>query len=177
MTLIIILHNINQRKTILTRMLTSILTQNVEGYLLCSPTWKTSRATNEGSTPRKRKKTRAQGPVDRAKERDRDLCVLTKEFPIDVAHIYPFCLISTDSPRRIPSGIQTSSWSRAVAVHSDVDGTYEGPNVDPEWSLTDDSTILTSSPRHCSAAFLYPISRANFWTGPIGMTKCVSQTW
>lgn len=66
------------------------------------PASTTSSSTNEGSTPRKRKKTRAQGPHDRAKERDRELCVLTKEFPIDVAHIHPFCLISTGSPRRIP---------------------------------------------------------------------------
>ncbi|KAF7125886.1 hypothetical protein CNMCM5793_002245 [Aspergillus hiratsukae] len=68
-----------------------------------TPPSTTSSSTNDGSTLRKRtKEARAQDPKDRAKERDRELCVLTKEFPVDVAHIYPFCLISSDSPRRIP---------------------------------------------------------------------------
>ncbi|KKZ63636.1 hypothetical protein EMCG_02077 [[Emmonsia] crescens] len=59
---------------------------------------------DSGSTdeerPRKRLK-RAGGPKALAEERDKKICVLTKTAPVEVAHIYPNCLIESPYTRRI----------------------------------------------------------------------------
>ncbi|KAB8072762.1 hypothetical protein BDV29DRAFT_176819 [Aspergillus leporis] len=64
----------------------------------------TSSTTDEWPSPAKiARRGRAKNPKYKARERDKNMCALTKRVPIDVAHIYPHCLISSPDDQRIPN--------------------------------------------------------------------------
>lgn len=51
----------------------------------------------------RRRRTRRAGEKLKARVRDHKVCTLTKQAPIDIAHICPNCLISSKNPDRIPN--------------------------------------------------------------------------
>ncbi|KAE8350777.1 hypothetical protein BDV28DRAFT_31606 [Aspergillus coremiiformis] len=63
----------------------------------------TSSTTDESQSPARRaRRARAEDPECKARERDNHMCALSKRAPIDVAHIYPHCLILSADNQRIP---------------------------------------------------------------------------
>lgn len=69
----------------------------------CSRSQKRSSTGDDLPKPKKSRVSRAAEPREKARERDHKACALTGEIPIDVAHIYPNCLISSHNLDRIPN--------------------------------------------------------------------------